>query len=136
MTWEHRVVKHTEKPKGLDRDVVYFDIGDLRDDWLRLVMDNCRRISHLCQDLRGHLKKGNTARCEKIISRISSTACVRLLSPRYERPRHGFYRWDVDLLTSSFVAVCSVDGKRPMMERVKVRLLDAIRARVEYDNAL
>lgn len=89
------------------------------------------RICHLYNDLRGNLKKGNTARCEKIVGRISSAACVRLLSPRYQRPRHGFYRWDVDLLTSSFVAVCSVAEKRPMMERVKVRLLDAILDRVK-----
>ena len=91
---------------------------------------NCKRIRHLCADLHGHLKKGNLPRCEKIIGRISSAACVRLLSSRHERPRHGFYRWEIDLLTSSFVAVCSVAEKRPTMERIKVRLLDAIRQRI------
>jgi len=95
-----------------------------------MVERNCRRIRHLYNDLRGNLKKGNTARCEKIIGRISKAACVRLLSPRFQRPLHGFYRWDVDLLTSSFVAVCSIVDKRPMMSRVKVRLLDAIRQKV------
>lgn len=93
-------------------------------------MTNCRRIRHLCDNLRGHLKKGNTARCEKIISRISSAACVRLLSPRFQRPLHGVYRWDTDLLVSSFIATCSVVGKRPAMESVKTRLLDAIRERI------